>query len=282
MSRRAARPIRRSRTQQTLREDGWRALVSPERLIAFVLIAVTAVGTVWLATSRQFALATDGVEISGVHYTDIQAVHEALGIADGAAPNVMTLHTDAMRRALLALPAVAAADVHVALPDHLVVAITEKVAVIQVAHAGVIYLLDADGIVLEARAPNAPAISDLPLVDDQRVSLGIPYEVGQLIDPTESAAMLQIGALTPALVGSSAAGLSFSATDTDGFVVTASPIGWRAVFGFYTPTLRPASGVAQQVQCLRSLLATGEDQIQTIYLAPSNDRCGTYLPRPTS
>jgi hypothetical protein len=101
------------------------------------------------------------------------------------------------------------------------------------------------------------------------------------VDPTETAAMLQIGALTPTMVGSNASSLTFGATDADGFVVTAEPYGWRAVFGFYTPTLRPPSQIAQQVQCLRSLLATGEAAIDTIYLAPSDDRCGTYLPRPS-
>jgi len=35
------------------------------------------------------------------------------------------------------------------------------------------------------------------------------------------------------------------------------------------------------VQCLRTLLGSGEEQIETIYLAPQEERCGTYLPRPT-
>jgi len=278
----AARPIRKSRVpSSSFREDGLRALVSPERLIAFALIVITAGGIGWLATSRQFALAADGVEINGVHYTDIQAVHDALDLPPNGSPNVLTLHTDRMRRALLTLPAVAAADVHVALPDRLVVDVTEKTAVVQVAHQGVTYLLDGEGIVLEARAANAPAISDLPLIDDQRVELGVPFEVGQQVDPTETAAMLQIGAITPALIGSSAASLNVSATDTDGFVVSPVPDSWRAIFGFYTPTLRPPTEIAQQVQCLRSLLATGEASIATIYLSPSNDHCGTYLPRPS-
>ena len=93
--------------------------------------------------------------------------------------------------------------------------------------------------------------------------------------------MLQIAALTPALVGSAALTLAFSVDDSRGFVVSAAPGGWRAVFGIYTPTLRPPSEIAQQVQCLRSLLATGESAIDTIYLAPQDDRCGTYLPRPS-
>lgn len=282
MTRRAARPIRRSRTTPvSFREDGWRALVSAARIAGLVLTVASGAVIGWVVTSHQFALAADGVEISGVHYTDITAVTDALNLPTAGAPNVFGLRTEPMRRALLALPAVAAADVHVELPDRLIVAITERTAVLQVAHAGVTYLLDGEGIVLEGRAANAQAITDVPLIDDQRVDLGIPLEVGQQIDPTESAAMLQIGALTPALVGSATTGLAFSANDSDGFVVSAVPSGWRAVFGFYTPTLRPPTEIAQQVQCLRSLLATGEANIRTIYLAPSDDRCGTYLPRPS-
>ncbi|MEO8625179.1 MAG: FtsQ-type POTRA domain-containing protein [Candidatus Limnocylindrales bacterium] len=280
MTRRAARPMGKSRSSQGWsRDDGFLALLNFDRVIGLVLVIVTAGGIGWLVTSHQFALASNGVQISGVHYTDIAAVTDALDLPGAGAPNVFGLRTDPMRRALLALPAVAAADVHVALPDRLLVAITERTAVLQVAHGGVTYLLDGEGIVLEARPANAPPITDVPLIDDRRVELGIPFEVGKQIDSTESAAMVQIGALTPALVGSAATELAFSANDADGFVVSAAPSGWRAVFGFYTPTLRPPTQIAQQVQCLRSLLATGEAQIQTIYLAPSDDRCGTYLPR---
>lgn len=276
MTRRAARPIGRPR-----QPVGWRRLTTPMRLAGFALMVITAGAIAWLVTSHQFVLAADGVAVSGIHYTDAALVHEALNLPVEGAPNVFGLHTDAMRRALLALPAVAAADVHVALPDRLVVNITERTAVLSLAHAGATYLLDGDGVVLEQRAAGAPPITELPLIDDQRVHLGIPLEVGQRIDQTESAAMLQIGALTPDVIGSSAASLTFSANDNDGFVVTAVPAGWRAVFGFYAPTLRPPTEIAQQVQCLRSLLATGESAIGTIYLAPSDDRCGTYQPRPS-
>jgi hypothetical protein len=276
MTRRAARPIGRPREPL-----GWRRLTTPARLAGLALIVICAGAIGWLVTSHQFALAADGVEIGGIHYTDAAVVRDALDLPVEGAPNVFGLHTDAMRRALLALATVAAADVHVVLPNRLVVDLTERTAVLRVEHGGATYLLDGDGVVLEQRPANAPPITELPLIDDERVDLGIPFEVGQQIDPTESAAMLQIGALTPDLVGSSATGLQLSANDRDGFVVSAVPYGWRAVFGFYTPTLRPPSEIAQQVQCLRSLLAIGESAISTIYLAPSDDRCGTYLPRPT-
>lgn len=280
MTRRAARPMRKSRTTDRGRAGRLAGVLSGARVAGLVLVLATAGGIGWLITDDRFGLDADAVTISGLQYTDATAAHDALAIPAGA-PNVFLLKTDAMRRTLLRLPSVAAADVRIVLPDQLLVSVTEHAAVLQVVHDGVTYLLDADGVVLEGRPANAPVIAELPLVDDHRIQLGIPLEVGQSIDQTEAGAMLRIAALTPSLVGSTATALAFSANDADGFVVTAAPDGWRAVFGFYTPTLRPPTLIAQQVQCLRSLLENGEGQIATIYLAPQGDRCGTYLPRPS-
>jgi hypothetical protein len=36
--------------------------------------------------------------------------------------------------------------------------------------------------------------------------------------------------------------------------------------------------VPRQVQCLRFLLDEGEAALETIYLAPQEERCGTFLP----
>jgi len=36
--------------------------------------------------------------------------------------------------------------------------------------------------------------------------------------------------------------------------------------------------IPRQVQCLRSLLGAGEAEVTTIYLAPLDERCGTYVP----
>jgi hypothetical protein len=247
-------------------------------------MVLTAGAVFSLTTDPRFALGASGssgeIELAGLGYTDAGAVFAALALSETGSNNVFLLRTGDIRKRLLDLPSVADADVRVVLPNGLTVAVTERVAVLRVTHGGVTYLLDGDGVVLEARAANAPTLP-LPLIDDRRIELGTPFEVGRPIDPTESAAMLQIGALTPALLGSTATNLVLAADDTDGFTVTAEPFGWRAVFGFYTPTLRPPTLIGQQAQCLRNLLAEGEAQIDTIYLAPQGDRCGTYLPRPS-
>jgi hypothetical protein len=282
---RAARPMKRSRAIDRADAPRWLGILNRARVAGLLLVVLTAGAVFSLTTDPRVALGAAGstadVELSGLGYTDSGAVMEALALSDSDSNNVFLLHTSDMRRRLLDLPSVADADVRVVLPNRLVVAITERVAVLRVVHGGATYLLDADGIVLEARAAGAPPLADLPLIDDRRDELGVPFEVGQRIDPTEAQAMLQIGALTPALLGSTTTALTFSADDDDGFVVTAVPYGWRAVFGFYTPTLRPPTLIARQVQCLRTLLADGEGQMDTIYLAPQTDRCGTYLPRPS-
>lgn len=285
MTRRAARPMRRPRAVDSGRAPSWPGVFNRARIAGLLLIVLSAGAVFSLVTDGRFNLgasgATGDVEVSGLGYTDAAAVTEALALSEAGGDNVFLLRTTDMRRRLLDLPSVADADVRVVLPHRLIVAITERTAVLRVAHGGATYLLDGEGVVLEQRPATAPPLPDLPLIDDRRVELGIPFEVGVGIDPAEAQAMLQIGALTPELVGSAATELAFSADDTDGFVVTAGPYGWRAVFGFYTPTLRPPTLIAQQVQCLRGLLASGEGQMDTIYLAPEGDRCGTYLPRPS-
>lgn len=245
------------------------------------MAAATAGAIGWLVTDDAFALRSGAYELNGLRYTDPSMASSAVALPTAGSTNVFLLRTGDMRRRLESLPGIAAADVRVILPNRLVVSVTEHAPVLRVRHAGTTYLVDGEGVVLNTTTSDTQQAQALPLIDDRRVELGIPVEVGKAIDQTEAAAMLQIAALTPTLVGSTTSQLAFSVDDGDGFVVSAGPDAWRAVFGFYTPTLRPPTQIAQQVQCLRSLLATGEAAIDTIYLAPQDDRCGTYLPRPS-
>ena len=291
-----------------------RSLVTGARVAGLALTIACAGGVGWLLTNGEFSV--EGYELSGLRYTDVAAVNDAIGLSTVNADNVFLLRTTDMRRRLAALPAVAAADVRVALPDRLIVSITERRPVLRVSHEGATYLVDGDGVVLEQLSATTAQVAELPLIDDRRVDLGIDIVVGALgleaiaitdrnslagvvrahaaakevglrlvvgarIDPVDGRTMLELGALTPALLGSNAHELAVSVDDGDGYVVSAIPSGWRAVFGHYTATLRPPDMIARQVQCLRTLLGSGEEQIETIYLAPQEERCGTYLPRPT-
>jgi hypothetical protein len=186
-----------------------------------------------------------------------------------------------MRERLLALPSVADADVRVVLPNRVVVTVRERVPVFAMRRSDTNLLVDERGTVVASVEDDEAGVLGIPVVHDERLQWAIDTDVGGTVDPIDLAAILQLAALEPAAVGSSAPNLVLAITDDDGYVLTAEPDGWRAIFGHYTPTLRPVDLVPRQVQCLRSLLATGETDIETIYLAPVDERCGTYLPRRT-
>lgn len=265
----AARTVRRSaRGSGRIRAAG----------AALTLACALAIG--WLIGSPDFRLDQQRIEISGLAYTDAAAVRSTIGLAAEDRPNLFRLRTDQMARLLAGLPAVERAEVRAVLPDRLVIEVDERAPVMVVQRDGSGFLVDHEGVVLDALAMGqAPAVA-LPEIDDQRTGALAPaLVVGQTLYEIDLAAMLQLGALTPAAIGSAAISLSVSVDNGDGYVVSAQPAGWRAVFGHYTPNLRPPDIVGRQIQCLVSLLAEGEAEIALIYLAPLDDRCGTYEPR---
>lgn len=256
-------------------------MVNGWRVLGALVMIVAAAAIVWLITSPAFRLDQDRVEISGLNYTDPTTVRQLIGLPADATPNVFRLHTTQMQRALASLPAVARADVRVALPDGLVVAVTERTPVVVLRNGAGSFVLDAEGVALEILSTDAADALGLPTVDDRRAEFAPDLDVGGTLGAVDLAAVLRLGALTPELVGSAATSLRITVDDADGYVLTREPAGWRAVFGHYTPTLRPPDIIDRQVQCLRSLLATGEADLAVIYLAPLDEHCGTSLPRAT-
>jgi hypothetical protein len=246
-----------------------------------VLLIGCAAGIGWLLMSDDFDLEPSSLELSGIRYTDPAAVAAILAPAVSGGRNVFLVDTGSINAELLGLPTVATAEVRAVLPQRLIVAITERMPVLAVRHRGTVYLVDGDGIVLDDRPADAPGLEELALIDDQRSTSAIAYATGGAINTVDARAMLTLAALTPTLLGSSATTLTVSIDDADGYVVSATPYGWRAVFGHYTPTLRPPAMIDRQVQCLETIVADGEALLDTAYLSPQGDRCGTYLPLPT-
>jgi hypothetical protein len=244
-----------------------------------VLMLSAAGATYWLLSSDQFEL--DRVEVTAdVRYADVDGMLATLGLAPGMHPNVFEVRAESLRRALLDQPGIADADVRTVLPNRVIVSLVERHPVIVVRRPDASYAVDAAGVVLAAiEADDATALG-LPTVDDRRREWATEVAVGSPLDPTDRVAMLQLAALSAADIGSSATSLSLSIDDDSGFMMTADPQGWRAIFGHYTPTLRPPEMVPRQVQCLRSLLGQGETRLETVYLAPEDERCGTFLPTP--
>ena len=187
-----------------------------------------------------------------------------------------------MQRALEALPAVAAADVHVALPDSLIVDVTERTPTFVVIEGDSAFVLDRDGHVLDAVERGSATELGLPIVIDNRSEFAPNLEVGGVLDEVSLQADLRLAALTPAMHRHRIREPDDLPSRTQMATCSRpSPNGWRAIFGHYTPNLRPVDVIDRQVQCLTARVGAGEEDIALIFLAPLDEGCGTYLPRGT-
>jgi cell division septal protein FtsQ len=268
---RLLRPVAGGRTRR--RRGG---LFNITRLAGAMLMLAASLALNWLTAAERFQLDPAKVDVIGVHFTDEQLARAALAQA-GARPNLFRLSTLSIARAVEALPPVARAELRVALPDRLTIAVVERRPLFVWRAGDESVLVDAEGVAI---SPADAAGGELPLVTDER-SAARPLAVGERLDSIDLAAALKLAALSPAGLDSAASRLSLSVEDEDGFVLVAEAPAWRAVFGHYTPNLRPVGMIDQQVQCLRSILAQREAQLTVVYLAPAEDRCGTFRARPT-
>ena len=262
------------RSRQTRRVRRASAGLTPTRAGALLVMLAAMAGIFGAATSDAFAISR--TELSGATWTPTTELEAALAIPPGQ--NLFAVSTSELARRVEAIPAVRTARVEVALPDTLRVTVSERVALLAWRVGTRELLVDGTGF-LFGELPDAGASgARLPVVDDQRLG-SAHLDVGDSLDAVSLDAALRIGSLTPADVGSSASRLAFRVDDTDGFTVTAEPVGWTAVFGFYTPTLRTTDLIPGQVRLLRSLLLGREETVLRIVLA--DDHSGTYVPRPT-
>lgn len=284
-----ARPYghaRRRSTRVRRRSAGLTAI----RAGAMLVMLLTA-GAIWgLATSPVFGL--DRLTIEGAGLTDPATVRATLDVPVGA--NLVTLDTTTLVTRLEKLPTVAEARVSADVSGDLHVALTERRPILAWQVAGHRYLVDVDGLVIAelpagAALPRSDATSGtagatasaaatVGLLLDQRPRSRL-LTVGDTVDAIDLDAARRLGSLVPADVGSEASGLRIRVTDADGFVVRPANGTWTAVFGFYTPTLRPPSVIPGQVRLLRSLLIGRESTIGRVTLA--SDTEGTYLPAPS-
>ena len=247
--------------------------LTPTRAAALLALVVALAGLYGATSSGAFALKR--TEVTGVTWTSEDAVRAALAIPDGQ--NLFTLDTTELAKRLTGIPAIRGASITVALPDEVRVDVAERVALLAWQVGADRYLVDQDGLVfgrIDATTPEAAA--ELPVVDDQRADAGA-IAVGGTIDPVILDAARRLGSLRPADLGTAATRLEIQLDDEQGFSLNADPVGWSAVFGFYTPTLRTTDLIPGQVRLLRSMLAGREDDVLRVILA--DDRSGTYVPR---
>lgn len=262
--------------------------LTPRRALAALVMVVAGAATWGVAASPAFGIRA--TEVSGLVVTTAADVDAVLALGSPA-PNAFTLATDGLRSSLEAIPSIAGAEVHVTLPGTLQVRITERVPILAWRAGTAVLLVDRDGTVIaDAGVPDAsPAArtiaARLPAVDDRRQPVaqgaGIVSEVqplpavGGRMGPIELDVATRLLSLRPADVGSAAGALRVILDDEDGWTVQPTvDRPWTAVFGFYSPTLRPADIIPEQTRLLRSLLAGREAQLVRIVLADGTH--GTY------
>jgi cell division septal protein FtsQ len=273
-----SRPIRRGgghvrRTRPIRRAS---AGLTPVRAAA-ILGMLCSAGAIYGLTAGS-AFGVSRVDVEGAAITGASTITDRLALVTGQ--NLFDIATEPLAASLREIPAVATADVSIALPDRVSVTIVERrpIVVWQVGERRL--LVDERGLLFAdlASSAAAPAVDALPVVTDSRAA-SADLAVAKTLDPVDLDAAFRLASLTPAQVGSSAAALTVAVTDEHGFVVSSGPKGWEAWFGFYGLSLRTPELIPGQVQLLTTLLAGREPTVKTVILA--DDREGTYISKVT-
>jgi hypothetical protein len=268
-ARRVGGPGRRTRTIRR-RSAG----LTPVRAGAILAMLLSAAAIYGLAASSAFGF--ERLRVEGATITDEAEVRDRLGLKTGT--NLFEIATGPLEQRLLEIPAVAAAEVSVGLPDTVGVELHERRPIVVWRVGEDRWYVDESGL-LFAPAPETPPdeVGELPVIsDDRTASRG--FSVGSKIDPVDLDVARRLAGLTPAQVGSAASGLSVGVSDENGFTISSIPRSWVAVFGFYGRSLRTADLIPQQVVLLEQLLRkAGEDTVALVILADATD--GTYIPK---
>ena len=259
---RRTRPIRRAS-----------AGLTPVRAGAALAMLLSAGAVYGLAATSAFGFGR--LEIDGTTITPDAAVRDRLGLTEGE--NILEIQTEPLEDRLLEIPAIAAAEISIGLPDTVAVRIEERQPIVVWRIGERRLLADGAGLLFAELDDAAPAaLAELPVVADDRLA-SARLAIGQRVDPVDFDAARRLASLTPEAIGSSASGLSVGVTDENGFILASVPEGWVAVFGFYGRSLRTPDLVPGQAQLLKELLLGREATVALVILA--DDRDGTYFPR---
>ena len=273
-------PVRGARVRRRGGQRRASAGFSPRRAVA-ALVLLAAAGATWgVVASPVFGIRT--IQVEGAGLTGDEQVRAALGLASPA-PNVFTVPTDVLRERLLALPAVADAEVSVGLPGTIHVRVTEREPVLAWRRGESVYLVDREGRVVadaSSGAAAAAALADgLPRVIDRRQAGAAPAVGGDGRRPRPRRGD------APALARSRRRRVERAGPPGRGGrprrLDAASPTvedPWVGVFGFYGPEIRKSDMIPEQVRLLRSLLLGREATILRAILAGETE--GTFITKP--
>ncbi|MFN8620923.1 MAG: FtsQ-type POTRA domain-containing protein [Chloroflexota bacterium] len=234
----------------------------------------------WATTDRTFAVDPLKIPISGERYTDEARIRAAMALPDDKLVNIFRIPTGDLAKRIEDLPAIRSAQVVATLPHTVTVQVEERTPILVWRSGSEAWLVDADGhLFAPADAIDAAELGTgatgtaLPAVDDRRIAA--PLTPDATIPPLDLQVVRLLLTITPAMIRSSAPELHLSMDDSQGYVLEA-PGQWRAIFGPYTPVLRPPSIIPAQVQCLDALIGDREAQVAEVTLAITDDVCGTY------
>jgi cell division protein FtsQ len=271
------RGIRRAGGRQRRSPRIRRASAGLSRVRAGAALGMLVAAAAIYGVAASPAFGVGPVVVRGTQFTNAADVTARLAVAPGT--NLFALSTEPLAARVRELPTVASADITVHLPDTLDVDVRERQPILVWAVGERRFLVDRDGVLFAEVMPDREDAAALPAMADARAASGA-LAVGGRLDPLDLDAATRLGSIKPGDVGSAAQHLAVSVTDANGFVVTAMPGGWSAVFGFYTPTLRRPDLIPGQVRLLHSLLEGREPSVDRVILA--SDTSGTFVPRPSA
>jgi hypothetical protein len=241
------------------------------RLVGATGVIAAAWSLHWLVSDPTFVVDAASVPVEGARFATPAEVRSRLGLVAGRDPNLFLVPTSDMERSLEELPGVRSASVVASLPDGLTVRVIEREPIAIWRTSTGSWLADVEGVLF---APEWAAGTPLPAVEDLR-PIEVAPGLGDRLAPIDLEVARLLGALRPKDLGGNATELLLTLDETSGWVIEA-PDEWRAIFGHYTPTLRPPATVERQVQCLAALLARENVRVDAVTLSVTADRCGTF------
>lgn len=160
-------------------------------VLAVVLTLSLLAGAVWLVFFSS-VLAVKGVRVEGAGVLDPREVRDVAAVPTGSP--LASVDLDRIAARLSQLPAVDAVDVSRAWPDHVLVDLTERVAVAVVERDGAVRGVDGDGVVFRrypSRPPGLPLLRTGPrtssdaLAEATRVVDALPVDLADRVDYVE-------------------------------------------------------------------------------------------------